>query len=646
MLQRTAFVLILAACGDSSNMPPDAVSQDATIDAGIDYTWSAAHVGPASGFVSAVAFAPGSGTLWISGDDTSGLYRSTDGGTTLAPAAGAPLDWSTYGFAFSSSGGRVVAASHFGRGVAVSEDAGSTWSVLTMGLPQGADDARRIHDAEVLGDGTIVLATGSGLYRSRATQFEPLISAPGGYTQIARTASGYLAGTDTGRIWSSVDGLEWTELTTEDGATITDIAVGALGTYVANTDGLVVRLTPAGGLDVIANPATDARFATALWTKLAVAPHASTDRIYLGVVGAANRRAAAKLFVSSNGGATFVARSTNLGGSSAFAIAVDPADSAHAVLGTVGEGAFVTRDAGLTWSATTGDLRATAVLGFAQDPSDPDHLLLASVESLPGTPSLWERAGGAWTLRPGLVDDARSLAYDGATVIAGGFAGAAPLRASAAGAAGTFAIEAGGEGDVMRLIRTSHGLHALSGTLARRAGGAWTTLWTAPVNDLAEATDALVICGVGMFSSASGDFTDAVELRAPPHPWFGCDIDGGGAVVATGNGELWRAPSIAAATSTTAWTRVPTPLDGVQLLSIRTARSTWVIGGGDVDVAASVTSRSGLYVSEDAGSTWQRLDTTPSGTVWQLHRGHDRDELFAAMWGGGLWRLTRPARPL
>ena len=50
---------------------------------------------------------------------------------------------------------------------------------------------------------------------------------------------------------------------------------------------------------------------------------------------------------------------------------------------------------------------------------------------------------------------------------------------------------------------------------------------------------------------------------------------------------------------------------------------------------------SGLYYTEDRGATWiaAHAAMTPSRTVWQLHPGRDEHEVFAALWGGGLWRL-------
>lgn len=642
-----AVVFCNVACSDSAGpmATPEPDAGVGSVDAAVP-RWRAEHVGPSTGFVSAVAFAPGSSQrVWISGDDSSGLYRSEDGGESLAAVAG-PLDWSAY--AFGLAGQRVVAPSYFGRGVAISDDGGATWRVVTAGLPQGEGELRRIYDCAVTAGGLILAATGSGLYSSAdATSFTKVTSGLGtatSLTKVIKRGSGLLAGSGNGRLYSSVDGLSWSELSTQDGGAILDLATGVQGTYVATQGGLVVRLPATGAPQVLANPQTDARFATALWTKLAVAPMGNVDRIYLGVVGTASTRAASKLLVSDDGGATFAARGAGLDGASIFSLAVDPADPGHALAGTVGEGIFWTRDAGRTWSKTRGELRATAPLAFAQDPADAEHLVLASVEGLAGTPSLLERRGGAWSWQRSLVADTTALIFDGGEVVAAPMEAGAPMRTSAS-AAGPWAEQASRAGKVLRFIKTRRGLYAAGAVLERRSSAGWTTLLPTAINDVAEqpaaSGDALVACGLGMYVSREGGFGDAATLPAPARPWLSCRFDGSGRLLATGSGELWMADSLAAAGTAAGWRKVATPLDGVELVSVLPHGPRWWLGGGHVDLGARAGARSGLYFSEDGGASWQAADgeLSPSRAVWQLHPGASEHELFVALWGGGLWRL-------
>jgi hypothetical protein len=641
-----AVVIGNVACSDtpSEDPPPDGGGgPDGAPEAP---RWRAEHVGPSTGFVSAVAFAPGSSQrVWISGDDSSGLYRSDDGGATLAALA-APPDWSAY--AFGLQGRRVVAPNHFGRGVAISDDEGATWRVVTAGVPQGTGELRRIYDCLITAGGRILLATGSGLYASAdAVSFAKVTTGLGTATSITRviaTPSGVLAGSGNGRLYASSDGVAWNELSTQDGGAVLDLASGAQGTYVVTAGGLLVRLPPAGAPQVLANPQTDPRFATALWTKIAVASSGSVDRIYLGVVGTATTRAASKLLVSDDGGATFTARGVGLDGASIFTLAVDPADSAHALAGTVGEGAFWTRDAGRSWSKVSGELRATAPLAFAQDPADPEHLVIASVEGLAGTPSLLERRDGAWSWQRSLLADTTALAFDGGQLVAAPMAAGEPMRTSAS-AAGPWAEQPSRAGKVLRLLTTRRGLYAAGVVLERRSGAAWTSALAMAMNDLSEPPaaqgDALVACGLGMFASSDGSFADAAPLPAPARPWLSCRFDARGRLLATGAGELWMAESLTAARTAAGWRQVTTPLDGVELLSVLPHGARWWLGGGHVDLGAVAGARSGLYYSEDSGATWVAADAelSPSRAVWQLHPGRDEHELFVAPWGGGLWRL-------
>lgn len=638
--------LASVACADTwpSDEAPSALEPSALTAA---ITWTAEHVGPASGFVSSVRFAPGSSSrVWISGDDASGLYQSLDGGQTLTAIASAPLDWSAY--AIAARGNRLVAPNHFGRGVAISDNLGGTWRVITAGLPQGAGELRRIYDADLTSAGHILVATGSGLFRSTDRLSFARVTAglatATSLTRLVRTGSGYLVGSANGRLYSSVDGAAWTELSTADGTPICDLAIGAQGIYVASYSGLVVRLPPAGAPQVIANPQTDARFATSLWTKLAVAPRGGVDRIYLGTVGSAGNRTASKLLVSDDGGLTFAERGAGLAGASVFSLAIDPFDANHAVMGTVGDGVYWTRNAGVSWTAARGDLRATAPLAFAQDPADPEHWLMASIEGLPGTPSLFERRATGWTRQGSLLADTTALTFVGGMMLAAPMEAGAPVRVATT-ATGPWVEVPSSAGRVLRWVTTGRGLYAAGAVLERLLGSAFVTALPVAVNDVAEqpagSGGAIVACGLGLYVSTDGSFRDAVALPAPARPWLSCRFDAAGRLLASGGGELWMAPSLTAARAAAGWTRVVTPLDGAELLSVLPHGARWWIGGGFVDVGARAGAHSGLYYSQDGGATWIAAHDamTPSRTVWQLHPGRNEHELFVALWGGGLWRL-------
>ena len=83
-------------------------------------------------------------------------------------------------------------------------------------------------------------------------------------------------------------------------------------------------------------------------------------------------------FVSEDGGQSFQKRTSGIEGASAFSMAVDPADPAHVVLGTINDGVFESMDAGDSWNDISAGVLATDSFGFAEDATDPEHLLYSS----------------------------------------------------------------------------------------------------------------------------------------------------------------------------------------------------------------------------------------------------------------------------
>lgn len=624
----------------------------------------ASSVGAPAGFVSAVAFAA-DGTLWLSGDDVSGLYRRAPG-QVLERVTAAPDDWSTYDFLISPDGSQVVAPSHFGRGIALSDDAGASFDHITDGVPQGADDLRRIDGVAWDTMGRPVMATGGGLFRVDGN-VAVAVNATGlgtatwpGYllTRNSAPSGDYLLGDVSGRLYTSPDLVTWTELPTDDGRIpVSDLAQGQQGSYVATAPGVLVRIDGPAGVEVLADPNADARFASGLWSRVAVAPNpnqAGVDRIVFGVVGlevgAGNdpqaERARDKLFVSDDGGQSFVARSAGLGGASIFDIAIDPTDADHIALGTVGDGAWESFDAGQSWSPVEGELRAHAALGLAVDPADPEHAFMASSEGLSSTVGLLERvpsAGSwAWERRDALDYDARSLAFVDGALYAAGFDGYPSVARSANAAAGPFETELE-NASVTRLVATSEGLFALGDALRlRQSDGSWPTVLAVAMSDVAHVPDGgdtsagrAMACGVGVYVSQSGRFDDAVPVESPSDFLWSCTIAGDGTLLAAGS-QLHVAPALDDPT----WSQLTTPLDGANLISVATLGDTWIIGGGDVDVGATVSSPGGVYTSTDRGQSWQPLEGLDgSGTVYQFARGSTPDELWLGLWGGGPYRV-------
>ena len=117
----------------------------------------------------------------------------------------------------------------------------------------------------------------------------------------------------------------------------------------------------------------------------------------MGLVTNNGVRPITNIYHSTDGGTTLNPRGSGLDGASVFSIALNPADSAHLVVGTVGEGIFVSRDSGDSWIRGSGDLRASAILSFSEDPNDENHLVASSTESLNGTHGVYETTNGGTT---------------------------------------------------------------------------------------------------------------------------------------------------------------------------------------------------------------------------------------------------------
>ena len=109
---------------DTEDPAPDSGDTDTPPDIEIH------SIGPSDiGFFSSIAFHPlRDGEVWASGDDSSGLYKSNDGGDTWAIVAGLPLDQATYSLCFDENlPDRIYAPNHFGRGFLYSGDSGVSW---------------------------------------------------------------------------------------------------------------------------------------------------------------------------------------------------------------------------------------------------------------------------------------------------------------------------------------------------------------------------------------------------------------------------------------------------------------------------------------------------------------------------------------
>ena len=406
------FLLAVALYGCESSSRGPHTTPDAAPDIGI-ITPDAApdieihSIGPNNiGFFSSVAFHPSrTGEVWASGDDSSGLYKSNDGGDSWALIDGLPPNQSSYSLCFDANlPDRIYAPNHFGRGFLYSANSGASWQVSQQGLPDTPGEPRRIEAAAVVpGSGDIYVATPSGLYVSRTgggsfvAVSHPALATAAGFKALAADSDHLVAGSGNGRVYSSTDGgTNWTELTSEDGVLeISDLALTSRSVYAGFSLGVIARYDFAGGAAILNDPNSSDLW-SGLWTRLEVLEGASVaqDTLWVGFVTNSGVRPVTNIYRSTDGGATLSPRGNGLDGASIFSIALNPVDSAHLVVGTVGEGLFVSRDSGASWTRGSGDLRATAILSFSEDLKDEKHLIVSSTESLNGTHGVYETTNG------------------------------------------------------------------------------------------------------------------------------------------------------------------------------------------------------------------------------------------------------------
>jgi len=101
------------------------------------------------------------------------------------------------------------------------------------------------------------------------------------------------------------------------------------------------------------------------------------------------------------------------------------------------------------------------------------------------------------------------------------------------------------------------------------------------------------------------------------------------------------------------WTKLTnSPVIQAPAISVaahRTYPQLWLVVGTAADDAYTTSSTSGVWVSVDAGASWQPLfiGLYPSRILWRLTPSvHDADRFYASMYGGGLMELVVSVSPV
>jgi photosystem II stability/assembly factor-like uncharacterized protein len=641
------------------------------------YSWD--PIGPRGGFISAVAFHPGlPGTLLVSGDDSSGLYRSSDDGVNWQLVRDTPTEASVYGFAFDPTDPDVVYGySHFGRGVLASIDGGRSWADRSLGLPY-----ERLVDLVI--DSTdhlhLFAATEQELFESfdggltwngippgaPAAQFTALAQPPGtpGVLFLGTFEPGGNGGlyTYSAGQWQVVASfpVSTSDLAFSPNALYASTASGSI--YSADLQGQAWSQIARGSEDVAPD------IPSLLWTRLAVVGGAAAtgDRLYVAAW-------AERGFFrgDQNGGSwTWTQAGVDLewspgAGNYGFSLAVDPNDPQDVLLGTIGGGLFRTTDGGASFVPVDGGFLATDGLGFAVDPSNPSRMLVSSTEGFDGTPGIYETLdGGAnWQVLP-IETDAMRLWISplDPKVILAATVDTGLLRSADGGQTWTLVLTSVAQeldvwqlrdhptpGWVLAAIAPNEGSTDPGGGLylSQDEGATWSRLSAQMATSVAvsAANPSLMLLGgfglqvstdAGSSWTTAAGFVGKVLLTVALDPHLPGGLYAGGL-----DGDVWRSEDLGQSATLLSTGTTDSFITAI-LPDPDRAGGVWVANCG-VDTAITPQTTYGLLHSSDSGTTWESYDEGlfPGRVIWSLRFvPGDTSQLLAGMWGGGgVWRL-------
>jgi len=309
-----------------------------------------AQWGSTSGRVSAIAVSPTDAQQILVGGPTSGIWRSTNGGTSFSPVADNLTDVSIGSIAFAPSNAAIVYAgagdasnrAYFGAGVLKSTDGGATWT--------------KVSDASLPGFGVIrqVLVDPTDPNTVYAIQYNRINT-----TTNNTVAGGFYRSTNGGVTWTkTLNGLfrnmalkPGTPQTIYMGVTRNDSAATAPGVYRSTDGGQTWNLVYTAPF---ANNTSDVRVAV-------TAADAQKVYVYAGGRDTGGGQLLLRVEVSSDGGGTWSNRGTRTdidGGQFDYNtyISVSPANANTILIGS--RDIFRSTDGGLTFTNIVGNFAA------------------------------------------------------------------------------------------------------------------------------------------------------------------------------------------------------------------------------------------------------------------------------------------------
>lgn len=681
-------LLFLASfgCSSASNESPYVPPPTDPQTSGSSGQWT--HVGPETGFVPSVRFHPTENcVVWASGDDMSGLYKSTDCGVNWVRAS-TPPNMSSYYLTFNPSDPRkMYAINFFGLGILKSTDSGTNWALSQSGLPSAKNNRRAFQVAiHPSSSSTIIVATQAGLFRSLddgvnftnlniswGTAFQAVVFSPSG-----RLFAGDIAGVFK---YSDDNGSTWIDMLTAS-LPVSEMHVSSNALYILYVDGTLQYLdlpnmATGGFLNIGSTGITTDALVT-----LTVVSGASqnTDTLYLGTSKKASLPSDRwGLFKSINGGSTWNHLMNNLSDISIFRIAVNPNDPNLLLVSSSSSGGiFRSTDGGATFTHSSKGLQAVAALGFAQNPHNPDELVLSSsVGYGMGQTYRSTNLGTTWTILPEIngADGSLSWNFDPAQngVVLAGMIGTGVYR-STTGVTGSFSRVVSTNVKIPKIVRDQINSNIVYALATEGAQGTPTTdirvyyssnggssfnirssLYAADLATHPSNTNEAIAASVNdAFVSSDGFATQysaqasAIATGENGLSAIAFDPTASNTVWVGGSkGGLYKSINYNSTGTGMTWETIPSPVSNVLISKILirnedSVKTIYVASFGG-DIYWNISGKLGLFKSVDNGVSWTELSTdlNPCTSFWNFTPviGSAKD-LWGQLWGGGLFRFT------